>query len=89
MHRLAWTVAAVVVLPCFPARAAEVRVDRPRLFLSDGSGPGITRDAYIARCTGDAAYMARCQGSLGGDDSRFGAWAKAAKYVVTGTARAG
>ncbi|HEY0132837.1 MAG TPA: hypothetical protein VGB85_02120, partial [Nannocystis sp.] len=85
MHRLALLLAfAVVAVPGLSASAAEVRVERPRLFLSDGSGPGITRDTYVARCTGDAAYMARCQGSLGGDDSRFGAWAKAAKYVVTG-----
>lgn len=70
------------------ARAAEVRVERPRLFLSDGTGPGISRDAYVQRCTGDPAYMARCMGSLGTDDSRFGAMAKAAKYVVTGDAGA-
>lgn len=84
MRRLALLSVAVLAFAGAPARAAQVRVDRPRLFLSDGSGPGITKDQYVARCTSDPAYMSRCMGSLGTDDSRFGAMAKAAQYVVTG-----
>jgi len=79
--------AALALAPA-SVRAAQVRVERPRLFLSDGSGPGITAETYVQRCTTDPAYMSRCMGSLGNDDSRFGAMAKAAQYVVTGDAAA-
>ena len=59
-----------------PAAAQTVRTERPRLFFSDGTGPGVTVETYRSRCTTDPAYMSRCQGGLGSGSpmSHAAAW---------------
>jgi MYXO-CTERM domain-containing protein len=65
------------------ARAQTVRTDRPRLLLSNGAGFGTSAAEFRRRCTTDAAYSARCQGSItSADDGLYPAIAHAAGYVV-------
>src|SRR5579864_6804891 len=80
------TLAAVIGFPA-AAGAANVRTDRPRMFLSNGSGPGTSLASFKQRCTSDPAYSQRCQGALSSaDNGGWPAWAHAAAYIVNGDA---
>src|SRR5262245_39422776 len=64
------------------ASAAQVRTDRPRLFLSNGTGPGTSLATFKQRCSTDPLYMQRCQGSIAQGNGLLPAAAHAAAYLV-------
>jgi hypothetical protein len=81
-------VAALASLLLAPAvaSAANVRVDRPRMFLSNGTGFGTSVATFKQRCTIDPKYMQRCQASLGNTQGSRPAVNQAAVYLVRGDA---
>jgi MYXO-CTERM domain-containing protein len=68
------------------AAAANVRSDRPRILLGNGSGLGVTAAALKTRCTSDAAYQARCTSALSAGGGQYPAVNDAAGYVVNADA---
>jgi hypothetical protein len=84
MRPLTAALLALVTLTPAAASAFQVRPERPRLFLSNGSGPGTSLATFKERCSQDPAYMGRCQGALGAGDGTLPAAALAARYVVNG-----
>jgi hypothetical protein len=81
---LAFGLGIMAIAPA--AVAANVRGDRPRLLIGNGSGKGVTLDVYKQRCTSDPTYSNRCQGAI---DQAGGVWAgiaHAAGYLVNGDA---
>lgn len=67
------------------AFAANVRTDRPRIFLGDGNGPGVTPQTFKNRCLSAAPY-ARCKAALSAGGGSYPAINDAAGYVVNGDA---
>jgi hypothetical protein len=65
------------------SRAVTVRTDRPRVFLSNGTGFGTTVAEFKSRCA-DTTNYAGCMSSLG--TSAGGPESYAAAYVITGDA---
>jgi MYXO-CTERM domain-containing protein len=78
--------ALLVLLLGATANAVQVRSDRPRLLLSDGTGKGVSAAEFKRRCTSDAAYQGRCQGAISTGGGLFPAIALAAGYVANGDA---
>lgn len=78
--------ALLVLLTPAAASAFQVRPDRPRLFLSNGAGPGTPLSTFKERCTADPTYMNRCQNAVSAGDGTLPAAALAAGYVVNGDA---
>jgi MYXO-CTERM domain-containing protein len=60
------------------ALAATVRSDRPRLFVSNGSGPGTSLATFKTRCSSDA----KCQAAITSGSGLFPAIALAAGYLA-------
>ena len=69
-----------------PALAANVRTDRPRMFLSNGTGRGTSLASFKARCTTDASYQKRCGQSLAAGGGLYPAINDAAGYLVNADA---
>jgi hypothetical protein len=74
---------SAVLLRASTSAAVTVRSDRPRVFLSNGTGFGTTVAAWKTRCA-DTTNYAGCMSSLG--TSAGGAESYAAAYVITGEA---
>ncbi|HEY1956498.1 MAG TPA: hypothetical protein VGH28_12830 [Polyangiaceae bacterium] len=68
------------------ALAANVRTDRPRILLGNGSGLGTTPATFKDRCTNDANYKQRCQGALTAGGGQYPAINDAAGWIVNGDA---
>ncbi len=68
------------------AFAANVRTDRPRMFVSNGSGRGTSVATIKQRCTTDANYQKRCGQSLNAGGGSYPAINDAAGYLVNGDA---
>jgi hypothetical protein len=81
--RVAGLVAAIVLFVPRAAHALTVRTDRPRIFLSNGTGFGTTVAQLTQRCA-DTTNYAGCMASLG----TSAGWPEsyAAAYVITGDA---
>jgi len=84
MRSIAGALALGLAMVPSVAHAANVRTDRPRILLSNGTGFGPTPATFKQRCTSDPAYKG-CAGSL----TAMGSWPAingAADYVVNGDA---
>jgi hypothetical protein len=77
------SVASALLFAASSSRATTVRTDRPRLFLSNGTGFGTTVAELKSRCA-DTTNYAGCMASLG--TSAGGPESYAAAYVITGDA---
>ncbi len=78
---------ATCVLACSgTAFAANVRTDRPRILLGNGTGLGTTAATFKDRCTNDVNYKQRCQAALTAGGGQYPAINDAAGYVVNGDA---
>jgi hypothetical protein len=79
--------AGLLVLACASsAFAANVRTDRPRILLGNGTGPGTTPTVFADRCNNDASYKQRCQAALTAGGGLYPAINDAAGFVVNGDA---
>jgi hypothetical protein len=85
MRRWVWAAAPAIVLSSSTSYALSVRTDRPRLFLSNGTGFGTTVAGLKTRCA-DTTNYAGCMASLG--TAAGGPESYAAAYVITGDATA-
>jgi hypothetical protein len=65
---------------------ANVRTDRPRILLSNGSGFGTSLATFKSRCTTDAVYKQRCSGAFTAGGGSYPAINAAADYLVNGNA---
>ncbi len=83
---VSWTarvvVPAAMSLGAREAGAVTVRADRPRLLLSNGTGPGTSLATFKQRCTAEAEYQSRCQGAISAAGGSLPAIAIAAGYLV-------
>lgn len=86
LRPLSTLAALLVTLAPALASAYQVRPERPRLFFSNGKGPGVAADVYKQRCQSDPAYQQRCQAGLGSGGGSWPAMSFAAAYVVSGDA---
>jgi hypothetical protein len=75
-------VTLLATLTATTAQAAQVRTDRPRILLSNGSGPGTSLDTFKQRCQSNPVYSARCQSAIDQGSGSFPAAASAAGYLV-------
>lgn len=82
-RRLAWSVGYAVALVPGTASALTVRSDRPRLYLSNGTGFGPTAATLQQRCADTTNYKG-CMASLA--QSGGGPESYAAAYVIQGDA---
>ena len=80
-----WSLVPALLLATSTSSALTVRTDRPRLFLSNGTGVGTTVAELKTRCA-DTTNYAGCMASLGTPSG--GPESYAAAYIVTGNAAA-
>src|SRR5580693_2556302 len=79
----AWPLASALFLVATSSSALTVRTDRPRVYLSNGTGFGTTVAELKSRCA-DTTNYAGCMASLG--TSAGGPESYAAAYVISGVA---
>jgi MYXO-CTERM domain-containing protein len=80
--RITITAFALTLFTCSTALAANVRTDRPRILLGNGSGLGTTPATFKSRCTSDPDYQARCTSALSVGGGLYPAMNDAAGYIV-------
>src|SRR5690349_14730268 len=79
-------VASALLAVSTAASAANVRSDRPRILLGNGSGLGVTAATFQDRCTNDVNYKQRCTSALSAGGDLYPAINDAAGFIVNGDA---